>query len=70
MSNYASQCSFESYADSLEKDGLTLGAMIAKWHSRWQMRRALEAMTEERLDDIGLSREEAQREASKPFWKQ
>ena len=69
MSDYASHGNFETYADALERDGLTVGALIVKWHARWQNRRALEEMPTERLVDIGMTREEALHEAAKPFWR-
>lgn len=41
-----------------------LGLMLHRWNSR----RALGELSDQALQDIGLSREQAQREASKPFW--
>jgi uncharacterized protein YjiS (DUF1127 family) len=36
---------------------------------RARSRRALSSLTARELDDIGFTREEAQREASRPFWR-
>ncbi|WP_028693187.1 DUF1127 domain-containing protein [Pseudomonas cremoricolorata] len=36
---------------------------------RWRTRRALLALSDQHLRDIGLSREQAIAEGSKPFWK-
>ncbi len=38
------------------------------WHERSRQRRALGALTDAQLKDIGLSRAEASRESGKPFW--
>jgi len=37
-------------------------------HDRWQQRRALLDLSDHMLKDIGITREEAKREARKPFW--
>lgn len=47
--------------------------IVGSWLERAQSRRALRELAEldaGRLADIGLSREDALREASKPFWRQ
>ena len=45
-------------------------AWIEPWAVRRRQRRALAALAEDDhlLDDIGVSRDEARREAAKPFW--
>ncbi|MCW2245331.1 uncharacterized protein YjiS (DUF1127 family) [Azospirillum fermentarium] len=43
----------------------TLGA----WNERRRQRLALEALPDHILSDIGLSRADADHEATKPFWK-
>src|SRR5262245_20037225 len=55
--------------------GLSLGAWTAaavsllwRWHELASQRRALLALDERMLKDIGISRAEAEREASRPFW--
>ena len=43
-----------------------------RWNAFWQRlttRRALLRLTDEQLKDVGLSREQALREAQLPFWK-
>ena len=40
----------------------------AAWHDRWRQRRLLEAMDDRAMMDLGLSRADIHREASKPFW--
>jgi len=37
-------------------------------HDRWQQRQALLDLDDRLLDDIGITRKQAEREASKPFW--
>jgi uncharacterized protein YjiS (DUF1127 family) len=41
---------------------------IVEWHNRAAGRRQLMKLTERDLRDIGISRTQAQAEASKPFW--
>ncbi|WP_448208110.1 DUF1127 domain-containing protein [Azospirillum sp. sgz302134] len=48
---------------------VTLFDMVATWVERQRQRRALEAMPDHLLHDIGLSRADAESEADKPFWK-
>jgi uncharacterized protein YjiS (DUF1127 family) len=38
------------------------------WTARWRQRQALAELDDHLLDDVGLSREQARRDASKPFW--
>lgn len=42
---------------------------IAVWSVRRRQRHALAELDEHLLNDVGLSREQARREAAKPFWK-
>jgi uncharacterized protein YjiS (DUF1127 family) len=42
---------------------------IAVWIMRRRQRQALSELDEHLLNDVGLSREQARREAAKPFWK-
>ncbi|MDQ2101745.1 DUF1127 domain-containing protein [Azospirillum isscasi] len=42
--------------------------MVATWSERRRQRRALEALPDHLLQDIGLSRADAATEADKPFW--
>jgi len=46
-----------------------LGELLTIWYQRQQQRRALLQLSDRMLSDIGISRCEAQREATKPFWK-
>jgi uncharacterized protein YjiS (DUF1127 family) len=41
---------------------------VLRWHELARERRALLTLNERMLDDIGISRVEAEREASRPFW--
>lgn len=43
-------------------------AAYARAETRWRSRRALERLDDAALRDIGLTREQALREASRPFW--
>jgi len=42
---------------------------LRMWHSRYRQRQALMHLDDRLLSDIGVSREMARAEASKPFWK-
>jgi len=44
-------------------------ASLREWSDRHAQRRALRELPEEMLKDIGLSRADAYRESSKPFWR-
>jgi uncharacterized protein YjiS (DUF1127 family) len=55
-------------------NGLIAGARtVARWFARSRQRRALREIAERNdfhlLKDIGVSQEEALREADKPFWR-
>lgn len=41
---------------------------FATWSERRRQRRALEALSDHMLSDIGISRVDAEQEAHKPFW--
>jgi uncharacterized protein YjiS (DUF1127 family) len=42
---------------------------IAIWLNRRHGRQELSSLDDEQLKDVGISREDALREASKPFWR-
>jgi uncharacterized protein YjiS (DUF1127 family) len=44
------------------------GAAIAMWFARSRQRRALAELDDRLLRDIGVTFEQARREAAKPFW--
>ena len=46
-----------------------IGSEVAEWRRRSRDRRALAAMSDRSLRDIGLTRYDADWEASKPFWR-
>lgn len=48
---------------------LRFADMLLQFHERARQRQALMALDERLLKDIGISRADAQREASKPFWR-
>lgn len=43
-------------------------SLLKEWSARSRQRRDLEALNDEALLDIGLTRLDVQREISKPFW--
>ncbi len=43
-------------------------SMVRTAHERQRQRRALRQLDDRLLDDIGITREAAEREAAKPFW--
>jgi uncharacterized protein YjiS (DUF1127 family) len=44
-------------------------AVVLAWRRRAGQRDDLRRLTDRQLDDIGLTRAEAEREAAKPFWR-
>lgn len=42
---------------------------MCEWQQRAEMRQRMARLDDRMLDDIGLSREQVESEASKPFWK-
>jgi uncharacterized protein YjiS (DUF1127 family) len=50
-----------------------LRALISKinlWHMRYRTRQELARFSDQMLQDIGVSRYDANQEADKPFWKE
>jgi uncharacterized protein YjiS (DUF1127 family) len=43
--------------------------LIGRMYARWQQRQNLRDLDDRLLRDIGITRHQAEREASKPFWK-
>ena len=43
--------------------------MVMQWHGRTVQRRQLSELNERLLNDIGVTRIDACRESSKPFWR-
>jgi uncharacterized protein YjiS (DUF1127 family) len=48
---------------------ISVGTLLSAWQARQQQRRILIEMSDDQLSDIGLRRDDALREASKPFWR-
>lgn len=46
-----------------------LPALLTLWHRRARQRLELTKLDDHLLDDIGLTREEVEAEARKPFWR-
>ncbi len=42
--------------------------ILLEWHERARQRRQLLSLSDHMLKDIGISRADAEGEASKPFW--
>tara|TARA_R110002096_G_scaffold113077_1_gene245950 strand:+ start:21399 stop:21632 length:234 start_codon:yes stop_codon:yes gene_type:complete len=49
---------------------LTFASMVVRWSDRSKQRRTLAGLSDQHLDDIGLSRTRATAEADKRFWQQ
>ena len=43
-------------------------ALVLAWHDRLRQREALDALDDRLLRDIGVTRDEARREATRSFW--
>lgn len=48
--------------------GARLWSLLGVWRQRARQRHQLLTLSDRQLDDIGVSREQADREAAKPFW--
>jgi uncharacterized protein YjiS (DUF1127 family) len=58
-----------SYLGRRLRDIAAIGlARLLQWHELARERRALLALSDHMLKDIGISRAEAEREARRPFW--
>jgi uncharacterized protein YjiS (DUF1127 family) len=62
---------YRATADRIKLPPIFLGLIgtIAVWIVRRRQRHALAELDEHLLNDVGLSPEQARREAAKPFWK-
>lgn len=49
---------------------LRIAVQVTKWSERARTRKALKRLAPHQLSDIGLSREQAWREAALPFWRE
>ena len=49
--------------------GRDLAALLRLWHQRARQRRQLMRLDDKLLKDIGLTRCDAETEATKPFWR-
>ncbi|MFQ6022724.1 MAG: DUF1127 domain-containing protein [Acidiferrobacterales bacterium] len=56
-------------ADALQWSAGALVDMLCAWHERARQRRALLALDDRMLKDIGITRADAERQASNPFWR-
>ena len=54
---------------SSQTTGRRLIALVFEWMDRVEQRRALQAMDDRMLSDIGLDRVDVCQEVEKPFWK-
>lgn len=52
----------------LPKLAAIASARLLRWHELSRQRRALLALNERMLKDVGITRAEAEREARRPFW--
>lgn len=46
-----------------------LAYTLETWLLRWHRRRELGSLDDEQLNDVGIPRADAAREAGKPFWR-
>ncbi len=77
MSNYQSSCVNDTQPKSLGHTAVeSFGEvnfnspikLVKLWNQRSRQRSQLAALSVEQLDDIGISREQVEIEAAKPFW--
>jgi uncharacterized protein YjiS (DUF1127 family) len=48
---------------------MSVGTLLSAWQGRERQRRMLIEMSDDQLSDIAVRRDDALREASKPFWR-
>lgn len=48
---------------------LKFAVIVTRWHCRHRTRKALRALPDHLLADVGLSRDAAYTEARRPFWR-
>lgn len=48
---------------------LAVAVTVTKWDARYRTRKQLLGLTSDQLSDIGLTREAAYTEATRPFWR-
>lgn len=48
---------------------LNIAVTLVKWDDRYRTRRSLKRLTDDQLSDIGYSREAANTEAARMFWR-
>ncbi len=65
----ASQGASNGYGNGFGRALVALFDTVADWSERRRQRRALQALPDHLLHDIGVSRAEVAQEADKPFWK-
>ena len=61
----------EALRPALDGSRLAAGAvaLVGRWRMRSRTRRVLAELDDDRLRDIGLTREQARRESALPFWR-
>lgn len=69
VSNGASQNVSNGVGNGFGRALVALFDTVADWNERRRQRRALEALPDHLLHDIGVSRSDAVQEADKPFWR-
>ncbi len=55
--------------DSFRAAAVRIVEVLFEWQDRARQRRHLETFDEHLLKDLGMSRADVEREASKPFWR-
>ena len=53
---------------TLTTSATVMARVVQRWNQRSRQRTALRDLDAAQLNDIGISREDALREAAKPFW--
>jgi uncharacterized protein YjiS (DUF1127 family) len=70
MSIHAARAAGASRRDSgLQKLASVAVARLLLWHELARQRRTLRTLDDRMLKDIGITRAEAEREATRPFWR-
>lgn len=69
VSHGAPRDASNGYGNGFGRALVVLFDTVADWSERRRQRRALQALPDHLLQDIGVSRADVAQEAEKPFWK-
>ena len=60
----------EAHLPALARWAMKFAVLVTTWNNRFRSRRQLARLEQDRLEDIGWSKNRAMNEAARPFWKE